>query len=49
MARDTVCSQDAIIAIMLVQSSLSTETLGGISQISALHHDFPADPDKECL
>ena len=49
MARDVVCSQDAIVAIMLVQSSLNAETLGGISQISALHQDFPEDPDKECL
>ena len=49
MARDTVCSQDAIVAILLVQSSLNAGTLGGASQISALHHDFPEDPDKECL
>ena len=49
MARDVVCSQDAIVAIMLVQSSLNAETMGGVSQISALHQDFPEDPDKDCL
>ena len=49
MARDTVCSQDAIVAIMLVQSSLNADTLSGTAQLSALHHDFSPDPDKECL
>ena len=49
MARDTVCSQDAIVAIMLVQSSLNADTLCGTSQLSALHQDFSPDPDKECL
>ena len=49
MARDIVCSQDAIIAIMLVQSSLNGDTLSGVNQLSALHQDFLQDPDKECL
>lgn len=45
MFRNEVVLQDAIVAVMLIESSMHTESTLGID--SVLHSTFPADPDAE--
>jgi DNA helicase MCM9 len=45
MFRETVTIQDSVIAVLLMESSMYTSALLGVS--SALHSRFPEDPGKK--
>lgn len=47
MLREVVSVQDAVFSIILVESSLATSAIGN-NVTSALHCEFPDDPDAEC-
>ena len=46
MFRDVVCSQDAIIAVMLMESSMTNSPLTQ-GAAKTMHQGFPDDPDAE--
>ncbi|CAM9780826.1 unnamed protein product [Chrysoparadoxa australica] len=45
MARQTATLQDAIVSVLCIETSLHSSAMLGLG--SALHSDFPADPDEE--